>query len=481
MGQAKIFNSFIAIDFEYLIIGDYTTACQIGMIKCVQREIIDEYIEIIRPPHTNGPLAPNNSIKIEQTETALTFIEQYDKIRDFMEDLPLVAHNKSTEINILNKCCELYNLPSLTQGKEWFDTYTDYTNAGLSLSCHKLGIKLGHHHDAGCDARACCQIYLLYCSHIPMPYISQEERKAEKKGSQENYFRQNCEQANKDTIKEITSKENRLLPTQLDLFGSLTDETTEVSHILAGRKIVITGFDRFEKKRLKERIEEIGGIVIGNVSKNVSYVFMGENPGKSKTEEIAKLIHNGYAIQTILREDIELILNGTIKDKEKYVTNTAGIKNLDFTIDHFRKHHMRMYLEGEISIFEKKEPGSIRKEFYNPFSMKCFYLGKELMEDFYYLAQLIGNLGGYVEKEITTDTQVCILSDSTLKKLEYGEKDDTILYIQNYYNNTRSVTFDMVFVSLSEVLSFILIFINKFQERSTTELYDKYIRSKNIK
>ena len=208
---------------------------------------------------------------------------------------------------------------------------------------------------------------------------------------------------------------------------------------------------------------------------------MGENPGKSKTEEIAKLIHNGYAIQTILREDIELILNGTIKDKEKYVTNTAGIKNLDFTIDHFRKHHMRMYLEGEISIFEKKEPGSIRKEFYNPFSMKCFYLGKELMEDFYYLAQLIGNLGGYVEKEITTDTQVCILSDSTLKKLEYGEKDDTILYIQNYYNNTRSVTFDMVFVSLSEVLSFILIFINKFQERSTTELYDKYIRSKNIK
>ena len=102
MGQAKIFNSFIAIDFEYLIIGDYTTACQIGMIKCVQREIIDEYIEIIRPPHTNGPLAPNNSIKIEQTETALTFIEQYDKIRDFMEDLPLVAHNKSTEINVAN-------------------------------------------------------------------------------------------------------------------------------------------------------------------------------------------------------------------------------------------------------------------------------------------------------------------------------------------------------------------------------------------
>lgn len=281
----------------------------------------------------------------------------------------------------------------------------------------------------------------------------------------------------KEKIKERMSYNNSSVPTQLNLFEDTTNEETINSHILTELKVVIIGFDKLEKKRLKERIEELGGIVVNNVSKNVSYVFRGDDPNTDKIEEISKLRHNGYSIPILYKEDIELFFSNA----DKYTIENKGKKNLDFTMKHFQEHHMKIYQNGEISIPNKRRTEGVRKEFFNPFSMKYFYFGKGNTEEFFYLAQLIGNLGGCLEKEITTDTQIYILSDSTLSKLEIGEKDDTILNIQNHYNKSKATTFDLTFVSLSEVIGFIRLFIDKFQERSTIELYNKYINSTNHK
>lgn len=279
----------------------------------------------------------------------------------------------------------------------------------------------------------------------------------------------------KETIKEKMSY-NSSVPIQLDLFEDAT------THILFGRKVIIIGFDKLEKKQLKERIEKLGGIVVEIVSKNISYAFIGEKSNTNKIEEILKLRYNGYSILTLGKEDIELLLNGSKKDLNKYINDSVGIKNLDFTIEHFQEHNMKIYSNGEISIPYKYKVKSVRKEFYNPFSMKYFYYGENRnAKDFFYLSQLIGNLGGCLEKEITADTQVYILSNSTLNKLKNGEKDDTILKIQNSYNKSKAVTFDLTFISLNEVLAFIRLFIDKFQEKSTIELYEKYINSINHK
>ena len=274
---------------------------------------------------------------------------------------------------------------------------------------------------------------------------------------------------------------NKLVPTQLNLFEEVINEKTTYQHILSGRKVVIAGFGKLEKKQLKERIEERGGIVVNIVSKNVSYVFIGDKSNKNTIEEISKLRYNGYSIPVLEKDEIELLLSDSTKDLNKYINDTAGIKNLDLTIEHFQKNKMKMYPNGEISIPNMNKEEYVRKEFFNPFSMKYLYYKGGDSKEFFYLSQLIGNLGGCLEKEITTDTQIYILSDSTLKKLEYGEKDDTILYIQNSYNNSKAVTFDLTFLSLSEVLTFICLFIDKFQEKSTIELYEKYVSSTNNK
>ena len=274
---------------------------------------------------------------------------------------------------------------------------------------------------------------------------------------------------------------NKLVPTQLNLFEDEINEQTTCPHIISGRKVVIAGFGKLEKKQLKERVEELGGIVVNIVSKNVSYVFIGEKPIKNTIEEISKLRYNGYSIPILGKDEIGLLLNDSTKDLDKYINDTAGIKNLDFTMEHYQKNKMKMYPNGEISIPSINKEEGVRKEFFNPFSMKSFYYKGEDLKEFFYLSQLIGNLGGCLEKEISTDTQVYILSDSTLKKLERVEKDDTILYIQNSYNNSKSVTFDLTFISLSEVLAFIGLFIDKFREKSTIELYEKYVSLTNHK
>lgn len=274
---------------------------------------------------------------------------------------------------------------------------------------------------------------------------------------------------------------NKSVSTQLNLFDDIINEKTTYPHILSGRKVVIVGFGKLEKKQLKECIEELGGIVVDAVSKNVSYVFLGEKSNKNKIEEISKLRYNGYSIPVLGKDEIELLLSDSTKNLNKYSNDTAGIKNLDFTMEHFQKNKMKMYPNGEISIPDMNKEEGVRKEFFNPFSMKYFYYKAEGTKEFFHLSQLIGNLGGCLEKEITTDTQVYILSDSTLKKLERGEKDDTILYIQDSYNNSKAVTFDLTFTSLSEVLTFISLFIDKFREKSTIDLYKKYINSTILK
>ena len=274
---------------------------------------------------------------------------------------------------------------------------------------------------------------------------------------------------------------NKFVPTQLNLFENIINEKTTNSHILSGRKVVIAGFGKLEKKQLKERIEELGGILMEAVSKNISYVFIGEKYNNNAIEEISKLRYNGYSIPILGKDEIELLLSDSVKDLNKYINDTAGIKNLDFTMEHFQKNKMKMYPNGEILIPNMNKEEGVRKEFFNPFSMKYFYYKGEDEKEFFYLSQLIGNLGGCLEKEITTDTQVYILPDSTLKKLERGEKDATILYIQNSYNNSKAVTFDLTFILLSEVLTFICLFIDRFQEKSTIELYEKYVSLTNHK
>lgn len=91
----------------------------------------------------------------------------------------------------------------------------------------------------------------------------------------------------------------------------------------------------------------------------------------------------------------------------------------------------------------------------NVIASKELFYGKGFAGKFSLFNQMTGNLGAAGDDlSIYPDTNICVLSNQTISKLENGIKDETILYIQDFYNNNKSVKFDFKFISEQEILDF---------------------------
>lgn len=90
------------------------------------------------------------------------------------------------------------------------------------------------------------------------------------------------------------------------------------------------------------------------------------------------------------------------------------------------------------------------------------------------IRQLIGNFGGYANPEYYDDTNVIMLSEETLKKLEQGIKDNVITQIENQYNQSSAKMFNIQFTSESDFISWVKKRMEKFPDESTMKLIEKY-------
>lgn len=88
--------------------------------------------------------------------------------------------------------------------------------------------------------------------------------------------------------------------------------------------------------------------------------------------------------------------------------------------------------------------------------------------------QIIGNLGGYANAEYYDETNVILLGDETLRKLEQGIKDDTIRYIEDKYNNGPSPMFNVQFTCESDFIAWVEKRVAKFNDESTRKLLEAY-------
>ena len=70
-----------------------------------------------------------------------------------------------------------------------------------------------------------------------------------------------------------------------------------------------------------------------------------------------------------------------------------------------------------------------------------------------------------------------MLSDSTLEKLKNGEKDESIMMIQNYYNKNKGDKFDFKFMSEDDILNFAQLWSEVHNDEVMRALYERYLRS----
>lgn len=158
--------NFVAIDFETA--NRYpNSACSVGLVKVANGQIVDEYYTLIKPPKmVFDPMNVSiHGIKASDVMNAPSFSTAWDNdIFDFIDYLPLVAHNASFDMNVLRALFTTYGLEgepkkyacTVSASKK---TYPELPNHKLSTVAAHLGIPL-RHHQALDDARASALIMI---------------------------------------------------------------------------------------------------------------------------------------------------------------------------------------------------------------------------------------------------------------------------------------------------------------------------------
>ena len=90
------------------------------------------------------------------------------------------------------------------------------------------------------------------------------------------------------------------------------------------------------------------------------------------------------------------------------------------------------------------------------------------------ICQLIGNFGGYANPEYYDETNVIMLGEETLKKLEQGIKDEIIIQIEKQYNRSSAKMFNIQFTSEPDFIAWVKKRLVKYPDESTMKILERY-------
>lgn len=256
-------ESFVAIDFEYLIQGRQDTPCQVGAVKVIDGVITERYGSLIYTD-VEGELSYGNSITREMLKWAPSFEDVLGHIQTMASGAALVAHKASTEKAVIRKTCELLGISSPLNSKEFIDTCKLMGGKGLADSCAELGVTLNNHHDALADAEACARIYM----------------KVQGREIEERPVREYKPKPPVQPQEVIAAPQHSSAPIVLD-----------------GAKVVLTGtFANYENRDdLKPFLESAGATVTKSISGATTLVVIGDN-GTTGWAKIEKAKEQGIPI-----------------------------------------------------------------------------------------------------------------------------------------------------------------------------------------
>ena len=431
-----ITTNFVAIDFETATQKE-RFPCQIG-ITVVRNCVIDESFSRLIQPYNNEyskACIMVHHITPQHTINEPLFPEVWKDIKQYFEGEFLVAHNASFDIDVLCKALDFYDIerPEILG---YACTCDIFNKEPLNVLCKKYGITLNHH-EAKSDSEACAMLYLCHVNNVPQQHIIEEPK-------QTTLF-------NDSFFQDHTPLKGDLLKKDLS--------NANPNNPFYDRKVVITGTFNQERKELGTILKRMGADNDTAISKKTNFVLIGKDAGSSKLQKLEKLLHDGWCIKRLYQEDIDKILNG---EWESYHVPKVNEKNLNLTYDHYLKH---LYNSKNIN---------------NPIYGHELFVSKSILGRFDYFGQMCGYVGAFVNDEMCPEIDMCVLTEKTLTLLKQGKKDETILYIENYYNTHKSVVFDYRFISESTILEYIKNRIETCNDFVTGEYYDKYIKSKNL-
>lgn len=226
---------------------------------------------------------------------------------------------------------------------------------------------------------------------------------------------------------------------ELSLFSE--ESNVVLTNPLKNRRIAIVGNFRLDQKIIRQKLAAMGAIFDNKVTKYTHYVLIGDNPSQEKMDNVEDVINRrGFDVKILREADLNNIMSGIY---DGYHVDVDVKKNLTLTYEH-------------VKVKEIKPLPLI-----NPVLEENLYIPQDITLDKEVLAQIIGNIGAYANNEIVNDSEsdktkpIVMLSEQTIENLKSGCKDNTILYIEKVYNESKSDGLDYKFISEQSLLSWI--------------------------
>ena len=158
-------RNFAAIDFETAN-ECRTSICSVGVVVVRDGVMTDNFYSLIKPVPNRYDFFTTkvHGITYKDTNHAPLFPEVWDKVKDEVKGLPMVAHGISFDERVLKALHQLYHIPY--PNFKFYCTHLGSQQLVPELENHKLQTVAKHfgydlaknHHNAVADAEACAVI-----------------------------------------------------------------------------------------------------------------------------------------------------------------------------------------------------------------------------------------------------------------------------------------------------------------------------------
>jgi len=293
-------KSFVGIDFETLY-PQRVSACSVGMVKYIDGAIVDRYYTLIRPPFDypgkcGRVLTWIHGLTEDMVKEAKTFDEVLPEIENFIDDLPLVAHNACVERACIRDTSAFYGVKTKIDYENIIDTLLlsrqvedklgiSADGPGthqLDIVCRRFGITGGNHHNALADAEMSGNLMALFLKILiegePVDVIESPSIPNRK-----------------------YNPEDKIQRTDLD---------NVIDNPFKNQVIVLTGFTKADSRNYAHKLNELGAIIKDSVNRKTSMLITGYNAGPSKLQKAKE-----FGARIMIEEEFNEIIN-KIEDYE---------------------------------------------------------------------------------------------------------------------------------------------------------------------
>ena len=268
---------------------------------------------------------------------------------------------------------------------------------------------------------------------------------------------------------------------QLNMFAQ-----AELPNPLKGKRICLTGDFRMPQKELYAKLKSSGvenidrvsdtrtykeGDPIPPVKESTHFFVVGSNPNEDSLKRFALNEHDGYHAKMITEDKLYDFLSGHFTEADMVPDIVEKCLQIDISYYNWSAPTIngKTFVSRVSSPLKYDEEGKV-----NPISQKEIFVPNIPGVDMCAYYQIIGNLGGYANREYFDDTNMIMLSDETLHKLEQGIKDEVILGIENRYNKSNTKIFNIQFTSESDFICWVKRRLEIFPDKSTWNLLKIY-------